>query len=132
MKMRLALAALSLTFAAPSLSAQQMRAPLTAAVADAMRLPPTVALRSPLRVMQSDERRGMPSWVKWGLVGAAAGAITFPLLGSMATDGSPHSAGRDAVNGAVFGFVIVGGSVAAYQLICGEQSASRRAGLCGR
>ena len=75
--------------------------------------------------------RGMPTWVKWGLVGAAAGAVTFPLLGSMASDSRGNAAG-DAVAGAAVGFVIVGGGVALWQALCGPDSSSRRAGLCGR
>ena len=73
----------------------------------------------------------MPTWVKWGLVGAAAGAVTFPLLGSMASDSRGNAAG-DAVAGAAVGFVIVGGGVALWQALCGPDSSSRRAGLCGR
>jgi hypothetical protein len=83
------------------------------------------------RAASAQARRGMPAWLKWGLVGAVAGAVTFPLLGSMASD-SNGDAGRDAVAGAAAGFVIVGGSVALWQAMCGPDSSSRRAGLCGR
>ena len=73
----------------------------------------------------------MPSWVKWGLIGAAAGAVTFPLLGSMASDERSEPA-KDAVAGAAIGFVVIGGGVALWQAVCGPDSSSRRAGLCGR
>ena len=73
----------------------------------------------------------MPAWLKWGLVGAGAGAVTFPLLGSMASDTRSEPA-KDAVAGAAVGFVIVGGGVALWQAVCGPDSSSRRAGLCGR
>lgn len=73
----------------------------------------------------------MPTWLKWGLVGAAAGAVTFPLLGSLASDSRGEPA-RDAVVGAAAGFVIVGGGVALWQAMCGPDSPSRRAGMCGR
>jgi hypothetical protein len=83
-------------------------------------------------LMQQDEgRAGMPGWLKWGLVGAVAGALTFPLLGGLASDSQQHP-GRDAVAGAVVGFVIVGGSVALWESVCGAGSRSRHAGLCGR
>jgi hypothetical protein len=75
--------------------------------------------------------RGMPRWVRWGLVGAAAGAVTLPLLGSLASDGKARPA-RDAAAGAVGGFILVGGSVALWDAVCGENTRSRRAGLCGR
>jgi hypothetical protein len=49
----------------------------------------------------------------------------------MASD-SQHDTAREAIVGAATGFVIVGGGVALWQAICGPDSASRRAGLCGR
>ncbi len=75
-------------------------------------------------------RRGMPTWVKWGIVGAVAGAVTFPLLASPSAGQSSNTA-RAATGGAVSGFVIVGGAVLLWQSICGPDSGSRRAGLCG-
>jgi len=75
--------------------------------------------------------RPMPGWLKWGLVGAGAGAVTFPLLGGLASD-SNHQPARDAALGAAAGFVIIGGGVALWQGLCGPDSASRRAGMCGR
>ena len=80
---------------------------------------------------QASDNRGMPSWVKWGLVGAAAGAVTFPLLGGLGVN-EHQSVARDAFAGAVVGFVVIGGSIRLWQAICHEGSASRRAGLCGR
>jgi hypothetical protein len=73
----------------------------------------------------------MPAWLKWGLVGAGAGMVTFPLLGGLASD-SNHQPARDAALGAAAGFVIIGGAVALWQGLCGPDSASRRAGMCGR
>ena len=82
------------------------------------------------RPSQAPGRR-VPRWVGWGLVGAAAGALTFPLLGSMASDSESHPA-RDATVGALGGFVIVGGSIALWDAMCRGDTRSRRAGLCGR
>jgi hypothetical protein len=82
------------------------------------------------RVSIAAPGRAMPTWLKWGLVGAAAGAVTLPLLGSLASDSRGEPA-RDAFVGAAAGFVIVGGSVALWQALCGPDSSSRRAGLCG-
>lgn len=73
---------------------------------------------------------GLPHWARWGLVGAAAGAATFPLLGSMASDSKAHPA-SEAAAGALAGFVIVGGGVALWDSVCGGDTRSRRAGLCG-
>ena len=89
------------------------------------------ALVGPPRTMYAGSGRGMPAWLKWGLIGAGAGAVTFPLLGSMASDSRSEPAGN-AVAGAAVGFVIVGGGVALWQAVCGPDSSSRRAGLCGR
>ena len=73
---------------------------------------------------------GLPRWVRWGLVGAAAGAITLPLLSGLASD-SESNTGRDVVAGAIGGFIIVGGSVALWDAVCAGDTRSRRAGLCG-
>ena len=73
---------------------------------------------------------GTPRWVRWGLVGAVAGAVTFPLLGGLS--GSDGSAAGDALAGAAVGFVILGGAVALWDALCAGQTGSRRAGLCGR
>jgi len=78
----------------------------------------------------ADSGRGLPRWVRWGLVGAAAGAVTFPLLNSMSID-PQHSAAEAAALGAVTGFVIVGGSVALWDAGCRGDTRPRRAGLCG-
>jgi hypothetical protein len=108
----------------------------------AQRITPVAALRTsadttssrlatPTRAANADAGRGMPGWVKWGLIGAAAGAVAFPLLGSMASDERSNPV-KNAVAGAAAGFVVVGGSVALWQAVCGTDSSSRRAGLCGR
>ena len=72
---------------------------------------------------------GTPRWVKWGLVGAAAGAVTFALLSGTDADGD-RNAGTDAAVGAVFGFAILGGAIAFYDWVCKPGSGSQRAGLC--
>lgn len=86
---------------------------------------------APLPMFTEPAVRRTPTWVKWGLVGAAAGAVALPLIAPLASD-SPQRAARDVVAGAAIGFVVIGGSVALWQAICGPDSASRRAGLCGR
>lgn len=75
---------------------------------------------------------GSPRWVKWGLVGAGAGALTFMALGQMTIDTQPNPPLQDAAFGAAAGFIIIGGSIALYDAICAPGSSSRRAGLCGR
>ena len=116
---------------------------VSASVAQAQHAAPTLSSRAvsidtvsasvvaPPRASYADARRPMPAWLKWGLVGAGAGAVAFPLLGSMASDARSEPA-KNAVAGAAVGFVIVGGSVALWQAVCGPDSSSRRAGLCGR
>ena len=75
----------------------------------------------------------MPRWVKWGLVGAAAGAVTFAVLSEAAsTDQTRGGVVGDAATGAVLGFVIVGGSILAWDAVCGGEKRSRRPVLCGR
>jgi hypothetical protein len=78
---------------------------------------------------QADRRR-LPRWVRWGLVGAAAGAVTFPLLGGLG-GGSESRPARDAAAGAISGFVVIGGSVALWDAVCAGDTRSRRAGMCG-
>ena len=85
---------------------------------------------APSRALAAAPGRPVPAWLKWGLVGAGAGAVTFPLLGGLSD--SNHQPARDAALGAAAGFVIVGGAVALWQGLCGPDSASRRAGMCGR
>jgi hypothetical protein len=115
---------------------------VAAPVAQAQRAAPTALSRAvPFDTMSAvvalprtsyaGARRAMPAWLKWGLVGAGAGALTFPLLGSMASDARSEPA-KDAITGAAVGFVIVGGGMALWQAVCGPDSSSRRAGLCGR
>ena len=97
-------------------------------IASDIRLAPPLP-RASAEAMPPD--RQTPTWLRWGLIGAAAGAVTFPLLGSMASD-SPHHPARDAIVGAAAGFVVIGGGVALWQALCGPDSPSRRAGMCGR
>ena len=73
---------------------------------------------------------GMPRWVKWGLVGAAGGAIALPLLAGMSVDNDPDPFIKNAALGAAFGFVVIGGSVAIWDALCGGDTWSRRSGLC--
>lgn len=75
--------------------------------------------------------RSLPRWVKWGLGGAAAGAVLFSIAGQSNPDGDRSVAG-DAAIGAAIGFVIAGGAIALYDAVCSSDSSSRRAGLCGR
>jgi hypothetical protein len=78
----------------------------------------------------ASDRHPMPTWLKWGIVGAGAGAITFAVLGRVPSN--PNPVLQDAAVGAVVGFVAVGGGIAFYNWVCGAGSGSRRAGLCGR
>jgi hypothetical protein len=71
-----------------------------------------------------------PRWVKWGLVGAAAGGVLFSVAGQSNPDGDRSVIG-DAALGAAIGFVILGGAIALYDSVCAPASGSRRAGLCG-
>lgn len=70
-----------------------------------------------------------PRWIKWGLIGAAAGAVTFGVLSRASTE-EPNPLLPDVALGAVAGFVILGGAVALYDLVCKPDSMSERAGLC--
>ena len=81
-------------------------------------------------VAVADTGRGLPHWVRWGLVGAAAGAVTFPILNGVSSD-SEKSSARAAGEGAVIGFAVIGGSVALWDAVCRGDTKSRRAGLCG-
>jgi hypothetical protein len=71
-----------------------------------------------------------PRWLTWGIVGAGLGAVTFALLGQLGSPDEPNPVLRDAAFGAAAGFVILGGSVAVYDLVCAPGSTSQRAGLC--
>lgn len=78
---------------------------------------------------QSLEYSTMPRWVKWGLIGAVAGAITFGLFSRMTIeDDNPLL--PDVALGAAVGFVTIGGAVAFYDWVCKPDSSSDRAGLC--
>ena len=74
---------------------------------------------------------GTPRWVKWGLVGAAGGALLFAFAGQSSGDANKHSALGDAAYGAATGFVIIGGAIWIYDRICSRGSRSRAAGMCG-
>lgn len=69
-------------------------------------------------------------WLKWGLVGAGVGAVTFAVLGRMSVQ--PNPVLHDAALGAATGFVTIGGGVALYEWICAPGSWSRKNGLCSR
>lgn len=71
-----------------------------------------------------------PRWVRWGLVGAGAGAVAFAALGRMTIDTAPNPVLQDAALGAASGFVLLGGSIALYDMLCAPRSRSRQAGLC--
>jgi hypothetical protein len=75
-------------------------------------------------------REPLPRWLKWGLVGSGVGAVTFALLGRMTIDSTPNPVLQDAALGAAAGFVLLGGSVALHDALCGSGSTSRRRGLC--
>ena len=87
------------------------------------------AVVQPTASLSLQDGDGMPRWVKWGLVGAVAGAATFALLSGTDTDGDRNAA-TDAAMGAVFGFAILGGGIAFYDWVCKPGSGSQRAGLC--
>lgn len=72
---------------------------------------------------------GMPRWLRWGLVGAIGGAVLFTLANGF--NGGSNSTGGEILAGAATGFVIVGGGVLLYDLICPPGSGSR-SGFCGR
>ena len=118
-----ALIGLALCVAAAPVGAQRIAPAAVARVVAHETFTPTRSLAAP--------GRPMPAWLKRGLAGAGAGAVAFPLLGSLASDSS-HEPAREALAGAGAGFVIVGGAVALWQGLCGPDSASRRAGMCGR
>ena len=86
-----------------------------------------------LTSLRQEQRAGMPRWVKWGLVGAAAGAVTFAVLNEAASNDQTRGGFVGAAaTGAVAGFVIVGGSILAWDAVCGGDKRSRRPVLCGR
>ena len=65
----------------------------------------------------------MPSWVRWGLLGALGGAILFTVVDSN------HSVGSRIISGAATGFVVVGGGVLLYDSVCAGSGPSA---FCGR
>lgn len=89
-------------------------------VSSVIQQPPSLSLQ---------ESGGMPRWVKWGLIGAVAGAATFAVLSGTSTDGD-RSAAQDAALGAVFGFAVLGGAIGFYDWVCKPGSTSRRVGAC--
>lgn len=64
----------------------------------------------------------MPRWLRWGLIGAVAGAVIW----TAADAGNNHTGSvlDHALAGAATGFIIVGGGVALYDAVCD----SRRGG----
>lgn len=78
---------------------------------------------------QSLEYSTMPRWVKWGLVGAVAGAVTFGLFSRMTIE-QDNPLLPDVALGAAVGFVTIGGAIAFYDWVCKPDSSSDRAGLC--
>lgn len=115
----------------PSVAQGQRVAPVAASRTASVDTRSSALAVVPTRAMYAGAGRAIPVWLKWGLIGAGAGAVTFPLLGSMASDSRSEPATM-AVAGAAVGFVVVGGGVALWQAACGPDSSSRRAGLCGR
>jgi hypothetical protein len=86
-----------------------------------------------LDVRAASATGGMPHWLRWGLIGAAGGAVTFAVLGGLPAQGSGaphHSTATWATEGAIAGFVVIGGAVAFYDWVCAAGSRSERAGLC--
>ena len=118
---------LALVLVATSLLPSGVGAQATARPAGAQRLTSNVV---DLRIVS--DGRPMAPWLKWGLVGAGAGAVAFALLGQSRVDGEPNPVLQDAAVGAVIGFAVIGGAVAFYSWVCSPDSRSRRAGLCGR
>lgn len=114
---------------APVAAAQRVPSPIGAAAPQINAVEGLIP--APARARRSAADGRTPSWVKWGLVGAGVGALTFPLLSTLASDSGSNVA-ADAAAGAVIGFVVVGGSVALWQAICGPGTSSRRAGMCRR
>ena len=130
--MRIVLAIVALaTCVVSSVTQAQRVAPVAASHTARTDAVSSALVVGPPRTMYAGTGRAMPAWLKWGLIGAGAGAVTFPLLGSMASDSRSEPA-TNAVAGAAVGFVVVGGGVALWQALCGPDSSSRRAGLCGR
>lgn len=78
---------------------------------------------------QSVDYGRMPRWIKWGLIGAVAGAITFGLFSRMTIE-DENPLLPDIALGAAVGFVTIGGGVAFYDWVCKPDSRSQRAGLC--
>ena len=119
---------LALVLVATSLLPSCVGAQATARPAGAQRLTSNVVVD--LRIVS--DGRPMAPWLKWGLVGAGAGAVAFALLGQSRVDGEPNPVLQDAAVGAAIGFAVIGGAVAFYSWVCSPDSRSRRAGLCGR
>ena len=82
------------------------------------------------RALNIGDDGGTPRWLKWGIVGAVAGAALFAAAGQSNTDAG-HSVAGDALYGAATGFVLVGGSIALWDWLCSGNTSSRRAGMCG-
>ena len=69
---------------------------------------------------------GTPRWVRWGLVGAVGGAVLFTLADGF--NNGAHSRVSNVFAGAATGFVVVGGGVLVYDMICHNESGGRRSG----
>ncbi|MGI8401733.1 MAG: hypothetical protein ACR2NS_09065 [Gemmatimonadaceae bacterium] len=117
--------------ASRSLGTQDLRAGFPAGVGGfaAARILETSSSNAHTRVA-AQASGGTPRWVKWGLVGAAAGAVVFSIAGQSNAAGN-RSVASDAIAGAAIGFVILGGGIALYDSVCSPDSGSPRAGLCG-
>ena len=125
--MRILLSVCLLVALSQSVMAQRISQPFRAAERRTIQ---DVAITS----LRQEPRAGMPRWVKWGLVGAVAGAITFPILSGLSAPDDQAKGGvvGDVAAGAAVGFVIVGGSILAWDAVCGGEKRSRRPVLCGR
>lgn len=76
------------------------------------------------------ERRAMPAWLKWGLIGGVGLGAASALLSGYGSEIGGPSRGEAAVTGFAVGFVVIGGGVAVYQALCKPDGWSRRQGLC--
>jgi hypothetical protein len=132
--MRVVSLALVVTLLIPAVVRAQVAPAGTSSVGVRGSLPPLtlpLAIAPPPAAMwDSDERAGMPAWLKWGLIGGAGTAAVAALLAGASIDPDPPGTGEAAVRGFALGFVTIGGGVAVYQLICKPGSWSKRNGLC--
>ncbi|HVF41116.1 MAG TPA: hypothetical protein VM939_14535 [Gemmatimonadaceae bacterium] len=73
-----------------------------------------------------------PRWVKAAVIGGVSGGLLFAALHSLLGDWAENSMAHDVAIGAIGGGVILGGSIALYDVVCSDDSRSRELGLCGR